>query len=86
MSAASGAVRAARQRQTPPAPIPPTLHTFSYANGRKPRLDGVLVEFCTGFSVGVNTTGAYPWHVDITVEEAPGRFVTNRYDLAPLYD
>lgn len=86
MSAASGAVRAARQRQTPPSPIPPTLHTFSYASGRKPRLDDEPVEFCTGFTVGRSDGGEAPWHVDITVEEAPGRFVTNRYDLAPLYD
>ena len=44
------------------------------------------MEFCTGFTVGRNDGGEAPWHVDITVEEAPGRFVTNRYDLAPLYD
>jgi hypothetical protein len=44
------------------------------------------VEFCTGFTVGRYDGGDAPWHVDITVEEAPGRFVTNRYDLAPLYD
>ena len=87
MSAASGAVRAARQRQTPPSPIPPTLHTFSYANGRAPKLDAEPVQFCVGFTVGRNEgpAGAL-WHVDITVEEATGLFVTKRYDLAPLYD
>jgi hypothetical protein len=62
------------------------LHTFSYANGRKPRLDGEPVEFCVGFTVGRNDSGEAPWHVYITVEEAPYRFVTKRYDLAPLYD
>ncbi len=86
MSAASGAVRAARQRQTPPAPPATKLHTFSFAHGRAPRLDSTPVEFCTGFTVGRNDGGEVPWHVDITVEEEPGRFVTNRYDLAPLYD
>ena len=87
MSRTSGAINRPYQRADAVPATPPALHTFSFANGRAPKLDSEPVQFCVGFTVGRNEgpAGAL-WHVDITVEEATGLFVTKRYDLAPLYD
>ena len=73
-----------------PIPTPPTLHTFSYANGRAPSLDGTAILNCKGFTVAFD--GADNVYVEISTEELiDGALLqvskkTMRNYLAPLYD